>query len=174
MSNPKQIQLSHGGGGEETNSLIHDLFYRHFSNDILIAAEDAAVLEVKNKIATFVLDKSAPFTNIEILENKIRKQGDIFRLVESASALTLITSEDFSQLIKKTFTNLVIKQTKNLVEITLKTSKDIEEISGVMSFLYSLFAEYEINIVETMSCWTDTIFIIEEKDLAKVMEILRF
>jgi len=47
----KQIQLSHGGGGEETNSLIHDLFYRYFGNDILIAAEDAAVLEVKNKIA---------------------------------------------------------------------------------------------------------------------------
>jgi len=51
MPNRKQIQLSHGGGGEETNSLIHDLFYHHFSNDILIAAEDAAVLEVKNKIA---------------------------------------------------------------------------------------------------------------------------
>ena len=46
-----QIQLSHGGGGEETNSLIHDLFYRYFANDILIAAEDAAVLEVKKKIA---------------------------------------------------------------------------------------------------------------------------
>ncbi len=46
-----QIQLSHGGGGEETNTLIHDLFYRYFSNDILIAAEDAAVLEVKKKIA---------------------------------------------------------------------------------------------------------------------------
>ena len=51
MSNSQQIQLSHGGGGEETNFLIHDLFYRHFSNDILIAAEDAAVLEVQNKIA---------------------------------------------------------------------------------------------------------------------------
>lgn len=47
----KQIQLSHGGGGEETNSLIHDLFYRYFGNDILIAAEDAAVLEVDKKIA---------------------------------------------------------------------------------------------------------------------------
>ncbi|MEA3419758.1 MAG: hydrogenase expression/formation protein HypE [Campylobacterota bacterium] len=46
-----QIQLSHGGGGEETNSLIHDLFYRYFANDILIAAEDAAVLEVEKKIA---------------------------------------------------------------------------------------------------------------------------
>lgn len=47
----QQVQLSHGGGGEETNNLIHDLFYHHFSNDVLLAAEDAAVLEVKNKIA---------------------------------------------------------------------------------------------------------------------------
>jgi len=47
----RQIQLSHGGGGEETNSLIRDLFYHHFSNDVLLAAEDAAVLQVKNKIA---------------------------------------------------------------------------------------------------------------------------
>ena len=46
-----QIQLSHGGGGEESNSLIHDLFYHHFSNDILLAAEDAAVLEVNGRIA---------------------------------------------------------------------------------------------------------------------------
>lgn len=47
----KQVQLSHGGGGEETNTLIHDLFYRHFNNDILIKAEDAAVLQVGKKIA---------------------------------------------------------------------------------------------------------------------------
>jgi hydrogenase expression/formation protein HypE len=47
----KQVLLSHGGGGEETNGLIHDLFYRHFQNDILIKAEDAAVLEVDGKIA---------------------------------------------------------------------------------------------------------------------------
>ena len=47
----KQVQLSHGGGGEEMNGLIHDLFYRHFKNDILIKAEDAAVLHVGEKIA---------------------------------------------------------------------------------------------------------------------------
>jgi len=47
----KTIQLSHGGGGEETNTLISDLFYHHFKNDILIKAEDAAVLQVEKKIA---------------------------------------------------------------------------------------------------------------------------
>ncbi len=47
----EQIQLSHGGGGEETNALIVDLFYRYFDNDILTAAEDAAILTVGKKIA---------------------------------------------------------------------------------------------------------------------------
>ncbi len=47
----KSVQLSHGGGGEETNGLIHDLFYKHFNNEILIKAEDAAVLQVSKKIA---------------------------------------------------------------------------------------------------------------------------
>lgn len=33
------------------DALIRDLFYRHFSNDILLRSEDAAVLEVNGKIA---------------------------------------------------------------------------------------------------------------------------
>jgi hypothetical protein len=34
--------------------------------------------------------------------------------------------------------------------------------------------EKEINIVETMSCWTDTIFIVDEKDIEKSVKILSF
>lgn len=45
------IQLSHGGGGEETNNLITDLFYKYFSNEILLKAEDAALLHVDKEIA---------------------------------------------------------------------------------------------------------------------------
>lgn len=131
-------------------------------------------LEVKNKIVTVVLERSTPYTNIELIEKKVRKGGEVFRLIEGVSSITLVTSEDYSKLINDTFKHNIIKETKGLVEITLKTSKDIEDIPGVMAFLYSLFAEYGVNIIETMSCWTDTIFIIEEKDLAKVMAVLRF
>ncbi|WP_456400434.1 hydrogenase expression/formation protein HypE, partial [Persephonella sp.] len=47
----KQILLSHGGGGEETQKLIKELFFRYFSNPILERMEDAAVLETGRKIA---------------------------------------------------------------------------------------------------------------------------
>jgi len=46
-----KITLSFGGGGEETNKLINDLFYKYFNNEILLKAEDAAVLNLDKKNA---------------------------------------------------------------------------------------------------------------------------
>jgi hydrogenase expression/formation protein HypE len=47
----QRIQLSQGGGGEETTGLIKGLFFKHFRNDILEKMEDAATLHVKSPIA---------------------------------------------------------------------------------------------------------------------------
>ncbi|MBE0490962.1 MAG: hydrogenase expression/formation protein HypE [Sulfurospirillum sp.] len=47
----KKILLSHGGGGEETQSLIKDLFFKYFENEILLKLEDAASLHVSENIA---------------------------------------------------------------------------------------------------------------------------
>lgn len=44
----KNITLAHGNGGEENGRLIEALFYRHFQNEILQQAEDAAVIEQGN------------------------------------------------------------------------------------------------------------------------------
>lgn len=41
----KTITIAHGNGGEENNELIKNVFYKHFSNDILSKSEDAAVIE---------------------------------------------------------------------------------------------------------------------------------
>ena len=40
----KQILLSHGGGGEEMNSLINDTIFKAFDNEILRRANDSAIL----------------------------------------------------------------------------------------------------------------------------------
>jgi len=45
------IQLSQGGGASESNDLVNNLFYKYFSNDILLKSEDAAVLQVDRNIA---------------------------------------------------------------------------------------------------------------------------
>ena len=49
--NDAEIQLSHGGGGEEMNRLVHGLFYEHFANETLLMAEDAALLRPAGPVA---------------------------------------------------------------------------------------------------------------------------
>jgi len=131
-------------------------------------------LEVKNKMNYVVLDKDIFFPNLIEIEKDAKKSLETFHLIESPSAITIITTEYFASNIKKQYKNKIKKENKNLVEVILKSPKEIESISGVISYLYSLLGENNINIFETLSCWTDTILLIDEKDLGKVMGLLRF
>lgn len=51
-----KILLSHGGGGEETQSLIKELFFKHFNNEILLRMEDAASLMMQSHTIAFTTD----------------------------------------------------------------------------------------------------------------------
>ncbi|WP_136479274.1 hydrogenase expression/formation protein HypE [Acetivibrio thermocellus] len=46
-----KINMSHGSGGKQTSDLINRIFLKHFGNNILNRLEDAAVLDIKGKIA---------------------------------------------------------------------------------------------------------------------------
>jgi aspartokinase len=48
----------------------------------------------------------------------------------------------------------------------------IETTPGVVSFIYGLLSDNGINVQEEMSCWTDLMIIIDEKNAAKAMRVL--
>ena len=96
------------------------------------------------------------------------------RVVKGESGITLVITEDFLDKIEKKFKNNILKISNNLVEITIKSSERLENIPGVTAYIYSLFGENDINIQETLSCWTDTIIIINKGDLPKSMDLLNF
>ena len=131
-------------------------------------------IEVKNKINALVLEKSIHFPSVIEMEKEAKKSNDTFHIVEGANAITIIASDDFAKKIRQAFRNRIVKENEGLVEIILKSPKEIETTAGVISYLYSLLGENKVNIYETLSCWTDTIFLVEEKDLSRVMGLLRF
>lgn len=131
-------------------------------------------IEIKNKVMAVVLEKDAFFGDLLNLEKEIKRRKEIFRIIEGLSAITIVTSEDFIDLIKRYFRNKIIIENMNLAEITIKSPREIETTSGAYSYLCSLFGENNINIVEALSCWTDTIFLVKEEDAGKVISLLRF
>ena len=144
-----------------------------FENKVLKILRSSKI-EIKNKIAGVVLEKDIFFGHLVELEKEIKKQKETVKVIEGVSGITVIISEEFLNLITQYFKNKIILVNKNLAEITIKSPREIEVTPGTYAYMCSLLGEHNINIVETLSCWTDSIFLIKEEDVGKVMGLLRF
>jgi len=131
-------------------------------------------IEVKNKINSIILEKNIVFSNLLELEKEAKRFMETFHIIEGTTSITIITTDEFGKKVKQVFRNKVVKEYPNLVEVILKSPREIVTTAGVISYIYSLLGENDINVVDTLSSWTDTIFLVEEKDLSRVMEFLRF
>jgi len=138
--------------------------------DILKRSE----LEIKNKIVVVIIGKNIYMEKLLEMEKKTRKTADPFYAIEGTKVFTIILSEKYLDDFKKLFGRNILKTSKNLTMITIKSPTDMENTPGVIAYITSLFSEHGINIVETMSCWTDTIFIVTEQDMPVVMQFFNF
>lgn len=93
------------------------------------------------------------------IEDKIRVslEGKFVYLVEK-SVLARITS--------------ALQKHADCVMIIIHSPTELEATPGVVAFLTTLLAEQNINIIEFISCWTDTIIVVDKKDSLKAYEIL--
>ena len=61
---------------------------------------------------------------------------------------------------------------ENCTMIVVHSPEELEATPGVVAFLATLLAEQNVNIVEFISCWTETIMVVEKKDSLKAYEVL--
>ncbi|NLE05902.1 MAG: ACT domain-containing protein [Crenarchaeota archaeon] len=67
--------------------------------------------------------------------------------------------------------NTLIKH-DNCTMIVINSPEELEATVGVVAFLTALLAKQNVNIVEFISCWTETIIVVEKKDSLKTYETL--
>jgi hypothetical protein len=67
--------------------------------------------------------------------------------------------------------NTLIKH-ENCTMIVVHSPEELEATPGVVAFIATLLAEQNVNIVEFISCWTETIIVVEKKDSLKAYEVL--
>lgn len=60
----------------------------------------------------------------------------------------------------------------NCTMIVIHSPEELEATPGVVAFLATLLAEQNVNIIEFISCWTETIMVVEKKDSLKAYELL--
>jgi hypothetical protein len=131
-------------------------------------------LEVKTKIS--IVTAKNDWTVLQRLETVFQKlinEKAIMQVIQGAQAITVIADEKLkNEVVNAVGRENVLKVRQDLVEITVKSPERIVETSGVFAFLASNLAENNVNIVETVSVYTDTIFIVNEADMIYAYSIL--
>jgi hypothetical protein len=131
-------------------------------------------LEVKTKIC--IVTAKNDWTVLQRLESVFQKlinEKAIMQIIQGAQAITVIADEKLkNEVINAVGRENILKVRQDLVEITVKSPERIVETSGVFAFLASNLAENNVNVVETVSCYTDSIFIVNEADMIYAYSIL--
>ena len=100
-------------------------------------------------------------------------EDSIMQIVQSASAVTIIADKMLKERIIDTVGRFnILKIRENLVEITVKSPEKIVETSGVIAYLITNLSDAGKNIEETVSCHTDTVFIVGEYDMINAYSVL--
>ncbi len=140
----------------------------------IIALLRKSQLDIKTKISIFTLEKDANDDHLIELEKMARKNEDVFFLIEGTRSITLMISHYYNDEVKKYFKNKIVNESYKNAMVIIKSPESIEKIIGVLAYVSGTFADNKVNIIESLSCWKDSIFIVKEEDVSKVMEFMKF
>ena len=130
--------------------------------------------EIKNKIVVVVIEKQVYTDDLMEIERKIKKSRNVFYAIEGSSAITIVTASDFLGQLRKVFKSSILRVWSGLALVAISSPEEIEQTPGVFSYLCSLLSDRGINVLETMSCWSETLFVVSESDIAKVLDAFKF
>lgn len=112
-------------------------------------------LEMRDKVAVIIAQRKMDISAIAI--------------AKSTSGYTYIVNSDAAEKIRE---KDALKVQKNLSIITVISPESLEETPGVIAYLLSALAIENINVVEFVSCFKDTLLVFKNSDILKAYEIL--
>jgi hypothetical protein len=90
--------------------------------------------------------------------------------VESKGTITYIVEE--KELEKTARSRVVVRTEPNLNLISIHSPPELEETPGVLAHILSALSGEGINIIEFVSCYTDTLLVVRQADTVKAYQLL--
>src|SRR5208283_1565390 len=119
------------------------------------------VLQLLKRSSIAVYDRKAVMITGKEISSKIGMEVDLL-----GKFVYLLDRSDLPERI-----STLVKH-DNCTMIVVHSPEELEVTPGVAAFLASLLAEQNVNIIEFISCWTETIIVVEKKDSLKTYEVL--
>ena len=147
---------------------------RGYSEDAVRRTLSKSRIQTRSKVATItVVEGVDVLQRLGDVVEELLDENRVCRLIQVSQGTVIIVDDDsVSRVTKKLRSEHIIGVTRGLVEIDVTSPETIEKTPGLLAFLTGALASRGINIVEEMSAYTDTIFLLERKDMTRAMEVL--
>lgn len=131
-------------------------------------------LETRTKVAAITLSQGADvLQRLGDVVEELLDENSLCRLIQVSRGTVVIVDEDsVLRVTKQLRGSQVVGVRRGLVELAVTSPESIEETPGLLTLLTGVLSAQSINIVEALSCYTDTIFLLDESDLTAAMAVL--
>ncbi len=131
-------------------------------------------IETRTKVAAITLSQGVDvLQRLGDVVEELLDENSLCRLIQVSRGTVVIVDEDSVLRVTKQLRGpQVLGVRKGLVELAVTSPESIEETPGLLTLLTGVLSAQGINIVEALSCYTDTIFLLDEGDLNAAMAVL--
>ncbi|MHA1679644.1 MAG: DUF7523 family protein [Promethearchaeota archaeon] len=130
------------------------------------------VLELKNDLVVFTIKEDALMKSKDAIFELVN-QARSFHLIQGNNTFTIIADQSLEGRMLSLFTpSQVIQSTRDQSGLILISPEEIIEVPGVVSYLHGLLAHKAINITQAISCYKDTILIVNRNEALDAFALL--
>ncbi|MGA7922574.1 MAG: hypothetical protein WCA77_01165 [Thermoplasmata archaeon] len=131
-------------------------------------------VEVRTRVAAITVRPGVDvLQSVGPLVEQLLRENALCRVIQVSQGTVIVVSEDaIPRFTRKLRDAQVVRIRRALAEVAVTSPESIEGTPGLLSRLAALLSAQGINIVEAMSCYTDTIFVLHRDDLTAAMGVL--
>lgn len=160
----RKISITAFGSPERQNAVKMALIRLGQREDLLESDLESKILSVLRKSSMVMKNKVAVVISKRELEGV-----SPLSTAKSGRHITCILEQ---REMEKVHSRLIWKSEEDLNLIIIESPEEVEEVPGVISYILGALASEGVNVVEFISCYTDTILVVKAADTERTFKIL--
>jgi len=131
-----------------------------------------STINLRTDVAKISLEKTK--RTLETARKTLADYPEAFlQTLEGATTLTLVVDQKIFNKVRSAFrSGDILDERENLAALIVQSPREIADTSGCIVALYIPISRNQINIVETVSCFTETIIVLKMEDIGKAFALL--
>jgi aspartokinase len=131
-----------------------------------------SIVNVRTHVSRFSVEKTK--RTVQTVSSLLAAYPDEFiQVSESLSSITLIFDQRLHGRVRRSLSGAeILEEGDDGAAVTVHSPKEIQTTPGCISAFYNQLSRRRVNVEDTVSCYTDTIMVVDMKDASKAFEAL--